>query len=97
MQHSPKITRRVAIFQIGLHGYQKTQNFTLIPNPKTKLKKTHDTKVIIEKLPSARFFKNTFLFVHFFTILYLDLESAFFGTHIDLNEEKKFPSLFCDK
>jgi len=44
------------------------QNFTLIPNPKAKFKKTLNQKVFHKKLPFCLFFQDKSLFAHFFSI-----------------------------
>ena len=48
---SHKIEQKTVFLQIGQYGYQKMQNFKLIPNPKTKFKKKIlDKKVTLKKL-----------------------------------------------
>ena len=53
--------------QIGQYGYQNKQNFKLIPNPKTKIKKNAPIKSYYKKLLFASVFKITF--THFYSSL----------------------------
>jgi len=43
--------------EIGQYGYQKMQNFTLISNPKAKLKKTHAKKLFSKNCFFDQFLK----------------------------------------
>ena len=62
---SHKIQQKTFFLQLGQNGYQKTQNFTLIPNPKTKFRKSAPIKIYFKKLANRKkqFFHNNFLFV----------------------------------
>ena len=51
--------------ETGQYGYQKTQYFTLIPNPKAKLKKNACQKSYSQKLLFCQFFKITFYWCTF--------------------------------
>ena len=83
------IFKKIFSDKIGQNEYQNAQNFILIPNLKTKLRKI---KIYLENLAKGQFFVNNFLDDCYFLILPSDLESvlnsAFLGTHIDLFEEK---------
>jgi hypothetical protein len=43
--------------EIGQYGYHEMQNFTLIPNPKAKLKKTHAKKLFSKNCFFDQFLK----------------------------------------
>ena len=60
--------------EIGQYGYQNVQNFILIPNLKTKLKKRATIESYLKKLEIKQFLEDNF-FVVFFSILPLSLES----------------------
>ena len=54
--------------------------------------------LLLKKLSKKQIFENNFFAMRFFSILSLDLESvynfAFFGTHIEIFEEKSFQLYF---
>ena len=60
-------TAQIFFSQVGQYGYQKTQNFMLIPNLKMKLRKIEPIKSYLKiKLAKIQFFENNFFAMRFF-------------------------------
>jgi len=79
-----KIEQKTFFLQIGHFVSKKTQNFTLIPNPKFR-----------KNVPIKRSFENTSKKCFLITFYWCTQNYAFFCTHIELFQGKKLSAPFC--